>query len=204
MTVIDDDADVQPRRRLRPGAVVVVALAVGGLVWWAWPTWSGADERLDVLVAGDEALTDAERSIDLRVREEGMALAWSAVEGGWCDADALGEEVDRLDPVHVVVSFADGAADDACVRRTLDALGGRDVVVVLQPGAGPDVATVEAAGATALDPSRLVGVPGTSTLPCEWWEACPPGGVQVRDADGRLTDLGGERLARMVAAAVRG
>ena len=82
----------------------------------------------------------------------------------------------------------------------------RHVVVVAQPGGGPDAGAV-ASGAVdvdVVDAARLVGGPGPAVLPCEWWEdRCPPAGAQVRAADGRLTDLGAERVARMVAAAVR-
>ncbi len=41
------------------------------------------------------------------------------------------------------------------------------------------------------------------TLPCEWWEEpCAPDGTVVRDSDGRLTEAGGERLARVLVAAL--
>ena len=40
-------------------------------------------------------------------------------------------------------------------------------------------------------------------MSCQWWEDCPQSGrVDVRIADGSLTDLGADRVARMVASAI--
>jgi hypothetical protein len=212
VTIIDEPASPPanpPRSRVRPAAIVGTAAVVAVLVWWAWPTWSGRDGDLDVLVAGDEMLTDAQRSIDLRVREEGLTVAWSTVSNAssdWCDdPGALAAEVDRLDPRHVVVSFAGGADDATCVGDVLDALDGRHAVLVTQPGDDLDLlGTGESGSVDVLDPTRLIGGPDATVEPCQWWEECPPGGVQVRAVDGRLTDIGGERLARMIAASLRG
>jgi hypothetical protein len=211
VTIVDDEPATPARVRVRPAAIVLVAVAVAMLVWWAWPTWSGRDGDLDVLVAGDELLTDAQRSIELRVREEGLTVDWSTasgVSGDWCDDPAaLAAEVDRLDPRHVVVSFAGGADDTTCVQGVLDALDERHVVLVSQPGDGVDIVGLgdsTSASVDVLDPTRLIGGPDAPVQPCQWWEECPPGGVRVRDVDGRLTDIGGERLARMIAASLRG
>jgi hypothetical protein len=203
VTIVDERPGPPARTGLRPGAIAAVAGAMIVLVWWAWPTWSGGDGRLDVLVTGDELLTDAQRSIELRVREEGMTVGWSAAAGGWCDDPAaLAEEVARRDPVHVVVSFAAGADDASCVTSTLEALGDRAVVVVSQPGATPEPERLD--GTDVLDPTRLVGDPSVTQLGCQWWETCETGSVRVRDDAGRLTESGSERLARMIAASLRG
>jgi hypothetical protein len=211
VTIVDDEPATPARVPVRPAAIVLVAVAVAMLVWWAWPTWSGRDRDLDVLVAGDELLTDAQRSIELRVREEGLTVDWStasSVSGDWCDDPAaLAAEVDRLDPRHVVVSFAGGADDTTCVEDVLDALDERHVVLVSQPGDGVDIVELgdsTSASVDVLDPTRLIGGPDVTVQPCQWWEECPPGGVRVRDVDGRLTDIGGERLAHMLAASLRG
>jgi hypothetical protein len=207
VTIVEERPEPSARTRRRPGPIsgTVGVLAVGVLVlaWWAWPTWSGADDRLDVLVVGDELLTASQRSIELRVREEGMTVDWSEAADDWCDDPrALAEDVSRRGPRNVVVSFARGADDPTCITGALDALGDRDVVVVWQPGAPRAPEPLE--DTDVLDPTRLLGEPSVSELGCQWWETCETGSVQVRDDAGRLTEAGSERLARMIAASLRG
>jgi hypothetical protein len=77
-------------------------------------------------------------------------------------------------------------------------------VVVAQPGRTglEDAATAD--GATVLDPTRFVGnaVEPTS-MPCQWWETCTADGtIAVRGPDGSLTQEGGDRIARLIVAAL--
>jgi hypothetical protein len=209
----DDAGDGGSRpaaRALRSPALVALAVAAAVLLvgWWAWPTWRGDDAELDVLVVADGFLTDAERSVDLRVREEGWALDWSDAATSWCDDPAaLREEVERRDPGDVVVSFGAGAGDAACVGQLVRAVesAGARVVVVDQPGSGLDVAAVDAAGGEVASPERFVGLPGDlAPRSCEWWEECETGSTVTRADDGALTESGGERVARVLVAALRG
>jgi len=183
---------------LAPLLLTLTAVVAG--VWWLWPTLTGAEHDIDVLVVGDGMLAEARRSIELRVREEGLFVEWYE-SSGWCDEiGRLASDVDDVEPGRVVVAF-DGAA--ACVDAAATAIGSADGVAVVVPGAGPDPATVAAAGFQTVDPTRLIGAGGTVELPCEWWEeVCEPTGTAVRSADGSLTEAGGERLARILAASL--
>ena len=185
--------------------VAIAALAIG--MWWTWPALAGDDGELDVLVAADAFVVGATRSVELRVREEGWAIAWSdSSPASWCDdPGTLREEVDRRRPGDLVLSFADGASDAACVETMVGELSGAArVVVVVQPGVGPDPGVVSAAGGEVADPGRLIGAPGdTTTRGCEWWESCEVGVTTVREPDGTLTVEGGERVARVLVAALR-
>ncbi|HEX4983747.1 MAG TPA: hypothetical protein VFV63_18710 [Ilumatobacteraceae bacterium] len=183
---------------LAPLLLTLTAVVAG--MWWLWPTLTGAEHDIDVLVVGDGMLAEARRSIELRVREEGLFVEWYESRG-WCDEiGRLASEVDDVEPARVVVVF-DGAA--ACVDAAATAIGSADGVAVVVPGVGPDPATVAAAGFRTIDPTRLIGVAGRVELPCEWWEEpCAPTGTVVRGAGGGLTEAGGERLARVVAASL--
>jgi hypothetical protein len=189
-------AEVGDRRRrwTRSVAAALAVLAAG--LWWTWPGLRGDGDAVDVLVLPGELLVRAERSITLRVREQGLAIEWFG-SPGWCDdPDRLRSEVDDVSPDVVVVAFTD---DRGCAAAAAPALAGVRRVAVVD---GPDPGEIAALGYDVVDPSRLVGQPGAAaTMPCEWWEAeCPPAGIEVRGPDGELTDAGGERLARMLAA----
>lgn len=187
------------------GRPVRVAWLIGGIavvaagVWWLWPTLTDADRDVDVLVVGDGMLADARRSIELRIREEGLSVEWFE-SSGWCDdIDVLASAVDDVEPARVVVAF-DGAA--GCLDAATSAIGDAAGVAVVVADDGPDRAAVAAAGFRTVDPSRLIGAPGGPVeLPCEWWEQpCAPAGMPVRGESGALTEAGAERLARMVVA----
>jgi hypothetical protein len=146
-------------------------------------------------------LADARRPIEQRVREAGLSIEWYEASD-WCgDVDRLASVIDDTEPGRVMVAFDD---DAKCAEAAAAAIGDTDVVAILQPGVGPDVGTLAATGYETVDPTRLIGGPGGAvTLPCEWWEEpCAPDGTVVRDSDGRLTEAGGERLARVLVAAL--
>ena len=189
------------RGRSVPVAPLLLTLAavVAG-VWWLWPTLTGADHDVDVLVVGDGMLAEARRPIEQRIREEGLFVEWYEVSG-WCDEiDRLATAVDDIEPARVVVAFD---ATAACVDAAATAIGRAGGLAVVVPGAGPEPTTVAAAGFHTVDPTRLIGAAGPVELPCEWWEqTCQPTGTAVRGADGGLTEAGGERLARVVAASL--
>jgi len=176
----------------------LVAIVVAG--WWLWPTLDGRDDDIDVLVVGDGVLATARRSIELRVREAGLSIEWHATQQ-WCDVvGGLAEVVDTVDPARIVVPLAGGA----CLEAAAVAIRDADRLVVVVSEGGPDAVAAAASGFDAIDATRLIGqAGGPVTMPCEWWEQpCAPQGVAVRAADGSLTEPGGERLARVVAAAL--
>jgi hypothetical protein len=185
--------------RARAGLLVAVAAAAVLVGWWAWPSITGADDELDVLVVRDDLFDAAERSIALRVREEGKSVAWTGSGAGWCDDPVPAAELRGAE--RVVVSL-DG--DAACLDAFVGAFGGDvpgSVLAVVRPGGALDADALAAAGLDVIDPAPLLGVPTPgATAPCEWWEECPPeGAVVVWDASG-LTAAGGERLARSIVA----
>ena len=191
------------RRRLRARGVGVLlwglAAVVAG-VWGLWPTLTGADDDVDVLVVGDGMLADARRSIELRVREEGFTVEWREATGLCDDIGALAALIETTHPGHLVVALTDGPA---CPEAAATAMRGAERLVVVT-GGGPDPDAIDAAGFDIVDATRLIGAPGGQvTMPCEWWEQpCPPEGIVVRDADGSLTEAGGGRLARVLAASL--
>ncbi len=197
--MLTDGAHTHDRAVRVRGLVLASAAVVAGL-WWLWPTLRGADDDIDVLVVGDGILAEARRSIELRVREEGLSVEWHEATGLCDDIHALATLVEATDPGRVVVALTDG---HACPEAAATALRSTERLVVVA-GGGPDPTALAAAGFETVDPTRLIGAPGGSTvLPCEWWEQlCGPEGATVREADGTLTEAGGERLARMLVAAL--
>jgi hypothetical protein len=194
----DHDADepelvaVEPPDRAR---IIVLALTVlGALVfggWWIWPGVSGQGADVDVLVVADGFLADAERAIDVRVRETGRSIEWFRPSGD-CAADGseLADVLDRESPGSVVVLAG------SCAARALDAGGAPGVVRVVEPGV-----TEPTSAQDVVDPERLVGRPEPGLeLPCMWWEVCPTGTIAVRDGSGDLTPAGADRLAVLVVA----
>lgn len=180
-------------------ALVGVLVVVAAGLWWLWPTFTGADDDIDVLVVADGELAEARRSVELRVREAGLSIAWREAPGLCDDVDAFSALADELDPGRVVVALGDGPA---CPEAAATAMHGADQLVVVAAGEGSDPAALVTAGFDVVDPTRLIGSPGGSVvLPCEWWEQpCPPGGMVVREADGSLSEAGAERLARVLVA----
>ena len=179
------------------GAVATVVVAV----WWLWPTITGADDDLDVLVVADGMLADARRPIEQRIREAGLSIEWYEASD-WCDdVGRLADAIDEMEPGRVVLAFDE---DPECAATAAAAFDNTDTVAVLVPGVGPDRTTLREAGYATIDPTRLIGAPGGAvSLPCEWWEEpCAPDGTVVRDTDGRLTEAGGERLARALVGAL--
>ena len=87
------------------GAVATVVVAV----WWLWPTITGADDDLDVLVVADGMLADARRPIEQRIREAGLSIEWYEASD-WCDdVGRLADVIDEMEPGRVVLAFDDGS-----------------------------------------------------------------------------------------------
>ncbi len=178
-------------------AVTVLALTVGLVVgWWVWPSLSGADDQVDVMVIDDGFLRTSRRSVELRVREEGQRIEWLDLASTTCAPDEFGEAVALVDPERVVISLGDPTCEATAVANLVHSTP----IVLVRPGEPvdrPDATDV-------IDPTHLVGHPESSLrLGCLWWEICPPErSVEVRDAQGNLTIEGGERVARLIAANV--
>jgi hypothetical protein len=189
------------RRVLRRSPAVLVAAAF--LLWWQWPWVAGHDDRLDVLSASDTLLAASERALATHVRDLGMSFATMPPEVRSCDEATVRAEVERRDPVAVVLAATGSGCDLAPLVDALRA-GGRTVVVVVEPGTGP---TSAPAAARVVDAGAIVGATRVRTeRPCEWWDRsvdlpCADGGVAVvRDDRGAVTDRGIDRIGRAVAA----
>lgn len=184
--------------------VVSIVVVVAGLLWWQWPVVAGDDSRIDVALVTDGFLSSTERPITYRIHEDGRALRWRSGATSWCGAAGVVRQVVAdLDPAAIVLSFgsADGC-DAAAVTDAVRAAGGHRVLIVVQPGRTGLEATADRAGATLIDPSSFVGdQPVATALPCQWWDNCTADGtVEVRAADGSLTQAGGDRVARLIVA----
>ena len=186
-----------------PAKLVSVVAIVAALVWWQWPTIAGHDKRTDVVLLTDGFLTSTELPVDNRIHEDGRSLKWDASATSWCNAaDAVHRAVDEFDPAAIVLSFSDATGCDAtALTNAVHAANGHSVLIVAQPGRSGIEATTDRAGATLIDPTRYIGDQLTSTsLPCQWWETCTDGAVEVRTADGDLTPEGTDRVARLIVA----
>ncbi len=191
---------VLPRVLRRSVASLVV---VAFVVWWQWPWLAGHDDRLDVLSASDPLLASGERAMATYVRDLGMSFAAMPTEVGSCEAAQVRAEVERRDPVAVVLAATGRGCDLGPLVDELRAAG-RAVVVVVEPGVDPARAP---AAARVVDAGPIVGVDRVRTeRPCEWWDRsvdvpCADGGVAVvRDDRGAITDRGIDRIGRAVAA----
>jgi hypothetical protein len=201
-------AAVNVRRRMGRGAALSLGATALGVLWWQWPVMAGHRDRTDVVVVGDAFLERASGALERQIRDTGRAVEVTAPRG-WCDPAVVSGVADVVHPSGAVVVSYGG--DEACdLAGVVDRL--RDdvatVVVVRQPGvAWPD--GLADSGAVLVEPERLVGSGAPDTvLGCEWWDAvwlqpCGiDGAVPVTDGSGALTDLGLDRLARMVAGAI--
>jgi hypothetical protein len=194
------DPAVLPRVLRRSVAVLVVAAFV---LWWQWPWVAGHDERLDVLSASDTLLASSERAMATYVRDLGMSFAAMPPEVRSCDDARVRAEVERRDPVAVVLAATGSGCD---LRPLVESLrsAGRTVVVLVEPGVDPANAP---GAARVVDAGAIVGVTRVRTeRPCEWWDQsidrpCADGGIAVvRDDRGAVTDRGIDRIGRAVAA----
>lgn len=177
---------------------VVIALLFG--LWWWWPSLTRDFDRVDVVVVGTGEVRQADEPIQRRIREEGMSVEMVDVDP-CSDADAVIAAVEEYAPTVVVVSPSRTACDDwgALVEAVRDATGNTTVIALAQSGSPELVDGARAAGAVVADPSRLLGGADSARVGCLWWDDCEPDGqVTVRDADGRLTDAGEQRVARVL------
>ena len=129
----------------------IAAVVVG--VWWLWPSLTGADDDVDVLVVADGMLADARRPIEQRVREAGLSIEWYEASD-WCDdVGRLASVIDDTEPERVVVTFDDGtpSTGNECAEAAAAAFGDTDTVAILEPGIGPDPTTLTAAGYDTID-----------------------------------------------------
>ncbi len=185
-------------------AIAAVAL-VAGLLWWQWPLIAGDTARTDVVVIADDFLTSVQTPVTNRIHENGNTMRWATQpSSSWCAAaDLVHAAIEQFAPSTIVLSFggADGC-DAGTLTRAVAAAGSRHVVIVAQPGRSGIEASADRGGATLVDPTRYVGDQLTAVaLPCQWWDACAADGtVEVRNADGSLTEAGSDRVARMIVA----
>jgi hypothetical protein len=186
----------------RPSTIAAVVVALALLVWWQFPTLAGHGGRTDVLIMSDGFLRGHDRPVTFRIHEDGYSLAWGADVADWCSVPtALKAAVAQFHPTTVVLSYGiTGTCGADAQRRAVQSAGDRAVVIVRQPGAAAE--PTSDAGATVVDPARLVGETAAATsMPCQWWESCGSNGtVEVRDARGELTVEGADRVARMLVA----
>jgi hypothetical protein len=189
-----------------PTKLLTIVAIVAALLWWQWPLIAGHDKRTDVVLLTDSFLTSTERPVTYRIHEDGRTLRWDVQATSWCNAAKAVSSIEAdVDPAAIVLSFADASGcDTGAVTAAVRAAHGHSVLVVEQPGRSGVETAAATAGATLIDPTRFVGGELTATaMPCQWWETCTADGtIAVRTADGSLTAEGGDRVARMIVAAL--
>ena len=184
-------------RRWWPAAVVATAAAVG---WYAWPVVSG--QHGDVAMVTDGAHALVAPHVVSEVRDRGRDITDLGEVANWCALAEAAPDLPIADDVEMLVvavtDRGDCAGDPiAAVVATLDDRSVAAVIVVPPGQQAPNV------DARMVPVESLLGPPSALTAECEWWDVCVPGEtVTVRSADGQLTDVGANRIARMVAATI--
>ncbi len=187
-------------RRPSLRTVIVAATSVVAVGWYLWPAVQNDHSAVAVITDGSwSAITD---HVTTEVRVRGRAVSDLGTVSDWC---ALAASVPSLtidaDVGFVVIAIdtrGDCAGDPEVAA--LRAISDRSLapVVVLDAAASAPSADVR-----TVPIEQLLGSADTRAMSCQWWEDCPQSGrVDVRNADGSLTDLGADRVARMVASAI--
>lgn len=185
------------------GTTALVGAFVVLMAWWWWPGLTGAgDETRVALVLGGDVRV-ARESLERRLREEGLRSVWLGEPESWCDFDRFAARV----PGSVQVVVISAPETNECEPDLGGIDSGRRVVALTSSIVGAatpdgDVAReLRDRGVRTVDADRLLARPGEPT-DCLWWDDCPASGsVVVVEEDG-LNSVGGERVARLLVAAV--
>ncbi len=164
-----------------------------------WPIVGGGSGN--VVAVGGDSFSTVGPALGRQLRDRGRGFAELAPAPDWCAlADGL-PAADLSDVEVMVIAVPErGECTGDPVGAVLGELDDRgiDPVVVVLPGELPPTTDV-----WLVLTESLLGPPGEVMMPCEWWDDCPPeGAVQVRSASGALSDVGADRVARMIAAAI--
>lgn len=185
-------------RRHRWACLAAVAI-LAAATWFLWPIAGGGSG--DVAAVGDDTFMPVSPALGRQLRDRGRGLVEMTPAQDWCAlADGLpASDLADVDLLVIGVAERGDCAGDP-VRAVLGELDDRGIepVVVVLPGELTPTSDVR-----LVLTETLLGPPGELTMPCEWWDDClPEGAVQVRSAGGDLTDIGTDRVARMIAAAI--
>lgn len=185
--------------RHRGAGLAAVAILAAG-TWFLWPAVSS--DAGDVAAIGDDTFAEVGPALGRELRDRGRGFEELVAVQDWCDLAATLPAADLavgVDVLVIAVAERGNCADDP-VAAVLGQLDQRDLepVLVVYPGQQPPATDVR-----LVLTEQLLGVPGTTEMPCQWWDDCPPSGtVAVRSAAGDLTEAGADRTARMVAAVI--
>lgn len=184
----------------RPWLIVAGVALVAVAAWYLWPVTGGGSG--DVAAVGDETFQSVDAPLGRQVRDRGRGYHSLPSVADWCQlAQQLPTTVlaDDVDVLVIAVEQVGTCATDpvAAVLAQLDDRG-IEPVLVAYPGS-----TATEVDARIVLTEQLLGGPEQLTAACQWWDDCPAeGSVQVRSAPGELTDVGADRVARMVAATI--
>ena len=189
------------RTKVRRAAVVVGVVSLVAIWWWPGLSGFGGETRVAIALGGEARV--ARESLERRLREEGLRTIWLGEPESWCDLDDLVDVIPGS--VEVVVISAPETSD---CRVDLDGLGAGRRVVALESSIvraaasdGELAESLRRQGVRMVDADRLLARAG-QPADCLWWDDCPSSGsVVVVDARG-LNAVGGERVARLLVAAV--
>lgn len=170
--------------------VVVAGVVVAGLLWWGWPTLTGAAGKQPTVVIVTPELSDQRALFTRSLRERGQRAEVVVAAGGFCATVEVGGRFDASR--WVVVADAEPGCDPWA-----GLVGAERWWWVAPSGAMVTPPT----GVNVIDVTWSVGVGGTLRRVCEWWDVCEADGqVTIRGEPGVLTAAGVERIARVVAA----
>jgi hypothetical protein len=195
--VSDNAANAVMRHRTLIGLIAIILAAA---TWYLWPLLSATHG--DVAWIGDSGLQPAGDDLRVEVRDKGRNIVALGQVSDWC---ALAASLPSIKlPAHVgfvVIGLAEvGPCSGDPVGIALGELRRKGVapVLVVYPGR-----SAVASGVRLVTSETLLGPPGTTARPCQWWDDCPSSGsIDVRLADGSLNAAGFNRIARMVAATI--
>lgn len=183
----------RPLRRRRPGTTVGVwvVVSLAGLLWWGWPTLSGADDDPPVIVVLENSLADAAPVFDKAIRERGRRARVVVLEGAWCAGPpALTSQEATL---RVVVADPEPGCDPW--SQIPEASNWRWIA---PSGLPPDRPAPD--WVAGVDLTWSLGDGGVLRRACEWWDVCEADGqIAVRSEPGVLTFAGAVRVARTIA-----
>jgi hypothetical protein len=166
-------------------------VGVAGVLWWAAPSCTNGDGRVDTVVLHDGLLGADDRPVGDRLRERGRSVEWRAGDDACAAVEAWLPAATAQ--IAVVIVAGDGLGQCGSLAQVANAQK-----LILLPPPGDQIGAPP--GARVIDATWAVGAADTKSMPCWWMDIdCGAEGVVMRN-DGALSDAALDRLGRIIAA----